>query len=335
MASNDGGILGKLRSWFSLRADPIQSPPVRESWRTHFLSLTPEAAGVSAAPADSAPFGVLMDVGVGRRIAYLTALIGGEAHYYLTPYEPPLITGSDTRARQAATELVLEAGRHLSEFRAATSFPLPAPDSTAIYLLTPGGVLGAARPNSRVGSLAPLCTAGNAVIDAILESDENRGRMAKLGARVDDTYLRLRNGALSATRASMGPALISNSTRMYGLLLESPSPTGGLASLAVFADGTVSGYLSGGGGILGSGQTSKKVRQAGAAFLTAGEECLTHMSPTTTFPFADPVTVRFYALTEGGVLTVALPTADIDAKRGPLYPLFVAGHAVIDAMNKR
>ncbi|HYT71514.1 MAG TPA: hypothetical protein VEK78_09035 [Gemmatimonadales bacterium] len=79
--------------------------------------------------------------------------------------------------------------------------------------------------------------------------------------------------------------------------------SGGVATLAAFDDGSVSLYLSSGGGIIGAG-AHDNVARAAVPFREEAQRLLSHMSPVTTFPPpARNHAVIFYVVTDSTTLS--------------------------------
>src|SRR5215210_2744937 len=79
---------------------------------------------------------------------------------------------------------------------------------------------------------------------------------------------------------------------------------GGTASLVAVADGTVSLYMSTGGGTIGGGERPV-VREAAKRFLRAAAEAAQSMPPATDFPLPSPGEVQFHVRTPEGDVSLA------------------------------
>lgn len=102
----------------------------------------------------------------------------------------------------------------------------------------------------------------------------------------------------------------------------------GTASLVAVADGTVSLYTTGGGGMIGAGEYLA-VREAAERFLQAAADAAPSMIPTAEFPLPEPGHVRFHVRTPEGDVTADAAEALLRARRHQLGPLYVAGQDVI------
>lgn len=115
-------------------------------------------------------------------------------------------------------------------------------------------------------------------------------------------------------------------------LMEMAIP-GGSASLVVVCDGSVSLYLSNGGGVIGAG-AHDDVRVAAEAFLTRAAELYPQASPTDAFPLPEEGRVRFQLRTSRGDRTIEASETGLGSGEHPFSPLFLQGHAVIAAIRE-
>jgi hypothetical protein len=95
----------------------------------------------------------------------------------------------------------------------------------------------------------------------------------------------------------------------------------GTATVAAYADGTASVYLSSGGGFLGGGQSRESIRKAAMKTVEIAGEMKSFLHPTTTYPLPESGQVTFYVRTDAGVLTATVLVADLRSHRSPLYKL--------------
>ncbi|MCI0650749.1 MAG: hypothetical protein L0Z55_02575 [Planctomycetes bacterium] len=111
----------------------------------------------------------------------------------------------------------------------------------------------------------------------------------------------LRAKALEATPTSLGLGPTSVLPHVFGAIMETGyDPV--VATLVVFADGSVSLYFSTGGGIIGAGQ-HQAVRNAADAFLESAESFHSQLQRTQQTPLPGPGRTRFYLRTFDGTLT--------------------------------
>lgn len=100
------------------------------------------------------------------------------------------------------------------------------------------------------------------------------------------------------------------------------------ATVLTVADGTVSLYLSTGGGVIGAGEHAA-VREAGQRFRHLVAESRDLLRQTAGFPLPGPGEVRFHARIDDAWLTAVAPEAALRAGRDPLAELYGAGHDVL------
>ncbi|MFN8581628.1 MAG: hypothetical protein U0163_11720 [Gemmatimonadaceae bacterium] len=123
-------------------------------------------------------------------------------------------------------------------------------------------------------------------------------------------------------------------TMLSGVTAESPdAPIGavmdwnvgsGLATLVAIVDGTVSLYVTPGGGTIGAG-TRAEVAAAATTFRMVTSRAATHFRATSEYPAPSPDTVVFYLLFRDKTLSTGpLPVADLTS---PTHPLAVVGGA--------
>ena len=100
------------------------------------------------------------------------------------------------------------------------------------------------------------------------------------------------------------------------------------ATIIAIADGTVSMYLSTGGGVIGAGEHAA-VRGAAGRFRTVVAESRHLLQPATEPPLPTAGMVRFHARTADGMFSAAAPEALLRSGRHPLAPLYAAGQDLL------
>ncbi len=140
-----------------------------------------------------------------------------------------------------------------------------------------------------------------------------------------------RDRALRVTAADLSLAPTEARLNVWGVLMELGYPQA-VATLAVFADGTSSLYISTGGGVIGSGE-HKPVRAEAEKFLFAAQSFIEHFERAEDTPYPKAGRVRFYVRTFEATLTAEADEQDLGRKIHKLGPLFHAGHAVIAQMR--
>jgi len=103
----------------------------------------------------------------------------------------------------------------------------------------------------------------------------------------------------------------------------------GTATVVAVADGTVSIYLSGGGGSLGGGQGHAAIRAAGQKFLNLAKESLPRMQKTTEYPLPGRGQVYFYVRTTEGVFTARTSQEELNSRSHPFRYLGDAAQEII------
>ncbi len=116
--------------------------------------------------------------------------------------------------------------------------------------------------------------------------------------------------------------------RVWGSVMELGLPTGRVATLVVFADGTTSLLSSAGGGIVGSG-SQRTVRRASDEFLEEAVEANRGMTDAAESPLPSPGRVRFYLRTNAGLRTAEAGEDELKAGGHALSELYTAGQAVL------
>jgi hypothetical protein len=117
----------------------------------------------------------------------------------------------------------------------------------------------------------------------------------------------------------------------WGALMELGYPQA-VATLAVFADGTASLYVSTGGGVIGAGEHAP-VRAAAREFLGTMGRHLGDLAAADQTPLPESGRVRFYARTSDGTLGAEAGAEELGSGAHPLSAAYHAGHAVIAQMR--
>ena len=141
----------------------------------------------------------------------------------------------------------------------------------------------------------------------------------------------MRELALSLTAADLNLEPIEARPHVWGAIMELGYPQA-VASLCAFADGTVSLYISTGGGIIGAGANSS-VREEAERFLTIVEAHVADFERADETPLPSRGRVRFYVRTFQTTLTAEADEQDLGHNRHKLSPVFHAAHAVITQMR--
>lgn len=150
--------------------------------------------------------------------------------------------------------------------------------------------------------------------------------------KADSAMRGLRDMALSVDAAELKMKPSKERPHVWGVLMELGLEQG-VATMVAFADGTVSLYFSGGGGIIGAG-AQKPVRQAAEGFLNAAETHLAHFKPTDATPPPDPGRVRFYVRTFKGTLLGEAGHEELEGGGHALSPVYLAGGNLLSALRE-
>ena len=142
-----------------------------------------------------------------------------------------------------------------------------------------------------------------------------------------NAYEGLRAMALNTSAAKLGLRLPDDTTTAYGVVMDM-GVIGGTATLVAFSTGDASLYVSSGGGVIGSGQHDS-VRRSALALVQSAEARLRLFSSTTRFDGPANGQVRFFILTNRGVLTAVESEDRIDSGGLPLSPVWYAGQKLL------
>ena len=102
----------------------------------------------------------------------------------------------------------------------------------------------------------------------------------------------------------------------------------GTASVVAVVDGSVSMYVSTGGGVIGVGGHAA-VRGRAERFRTVAADSRGLLQRTEDFPLPEIGQVRFQVRTGDGDFSGAAPEAALSAGRHPLSPLYAAGQDLL------
>ncbi len=145
--------------------------------------------------------------------------------------------------------------------------------------------------------------------------------------KLAENYVLLRNAVFATTPESVGVIGERGTNRVWGLVMECGYPET-VASLVVFADGTVSLYFSNGGGMIGLG-SHEGPQRASRALLKIAPRFLGYCDPAAKFPLPLKQHVSFYLFGQDGILSSEARDADISSDNHPLSPLYHIAHELI------
>jgi hypothetical protein len=141
------------------------------------------------------------------------------------------------------------------------------------------------------------------------------------------TYLGLRNLALTSSAAKAGQTS-ADPNEPLAVLMDQPTGTR-TATIAAYADGTASIYISNGGGYLGGSQKYPAIHEAAVRMLAAARQARVKMQITTQFPLPEQGEITFYVVTDSGVYTARVPQEEFRKRTHPLTELYAASQEVI------
>lgn len=146
----------------------------------------------------------------------------------------------------------------------------------------------------------------------------------------DGVYHKLRSRALNVTSSDLGLEPDPEAP-IHAVIMETGYPDA-VATFACFRDGTVSLYLSTGGGVIGGGQ-QESVRNACVEMLSItnqyAQDFLAAGSPVSAFPLPASAEVFFYLITSDGVYQAKCMEDALAEQRDPFSALFNNCHTVM------
>jgi hypothetical protein len=151
----------------------------------------------------------------------------------------------------------------------------------------------------------------------------------------NDTYQRLRTQALNVTAAQLGLEPDPKAP-IHAVIMET-GYADAVATFACFRDGTVSLYLSTGGGVIGGGQ-HESVRSACFELLSItneyAQDFIAACERVSAFPLPGEDEVFFYLATNGAVHRAQCAEDALAEQRDPFSALFNNCHAVMAELRK-
>jgi hypothetical protein len=145
----------------------------------------------------------------------------------------------------------------------------------------------------------------------------------------DNPYSALRQQALDAAPSMVDADWFPGEP--FGILMETGYQKA-IVTLVSLADGTTSLYFSNGGGVIGAGRY-ESISGASKRFVGAARAYVNEFEHTSVYPSPEIGEVRFYVLTNLGVLTYRADESDLGNNLNPLSPLFDNGQDVITALR--
>ena len=152
------------------------------------------------------------------------------------------------------------------------------------------------------------------------------GKSKKKGCEPAEIYLELRQQILALEPAQVH-SLLEPFAPVVGLVMETGYGTG-VATLVTVADGTVSLYLSNGGGTIGLGG-HEGPKTAALELLRSAGAYLSRAKPAIRFELPSEGTTSFVFLTKTGPYSATASESDLGNDRHALSPLFHKAQEVI------
>lgn len=150
---------------------------------------------------------------------------------------------------------------------------------------------------------------------------------AAAGDVPQNPYEGLRSMALNTSATRLGLDLPKAPTTAYGVIIDM-GVGHGTATLVAFSTGDASLYLSTGGGVIGGGQ-HPSVKRSAIDLIQSVQTSLASFSSTTEFDVPPSGKVRFYILTNKGILTAIESEDQINSGTLPLSPVWHAGQKLL------
>lgn len=144
------------------------------------------------------------------------------------------------------------------------------------------------------------------------------------------TYTDLRSLVFGIDLSNLAQRRSDTVNRVWGVVMEAGYPQAVITLLAL-ADGTVSVYLSTGGGLTGLGDY-EQISNASQRLIGLAAECTELCEAAYEFPLPQQGHTRFYLLTYLGTLAIEAAGQDLD---GPpaVAPLFHRGHELLEEIR--
>ena len=153
------------------------------------------------------------------------------------------------------------------------------------------------------------------------------GKGSSSSYELAEAYSSLRQMLFTTSPEKVG----SEDVSLWGVVMETGYDKA-VVTLVAIVDGTVSLYLSNGGGFMGKG-THEGPKQAARRLLQAAATFTQFCQPTSTFPLPCRGRTRFFMLRGRGVLTAESETNDLGHNRESLSPLFHVAHELISQIR--
>lgn len=144
-------------------------------------------------------------------------------------------------------------------------------------------------------------------------------------------YEDLRRQALGVKPKDLGITVSDKAVVVYGVVMDWDMPEG-VATTIAFSTGDASMYNSAGGGVIG-GVEHEKVRNAARILVKKADTVVAKAAPTMETPFPKKDGVRFYLLTNKGILYFEESMKNFENETSPWYSLFEEVNKVITELT--
>lgn len=148
--------------------------------------------------------------------------------------------------------------------------------------------------------------------------------------KVAAKYQALRQQMLNTKPNSLG--LNPKSKEVWGVIIEADY-LNTIGTLVVFANGTVSLYLGGGGGIVGLG-THAGPKKAAQHLLSLAQNYAKYAAPSHKFHLPKLANIKFYFLTGRGVSSIEVNKRVLLENRHKISPLYYQGFALVSEIRR-
>lgn len=150
------------------------------------------------------------------------------------------------------------------------------------------------------------------------------------GYDLAQTYTEVRTTVFGIDLSNLAQRRTDTVDRIWGIVMEAGFPDAAVTLLAL-ADGTVSIYLSSGGGLTGLGDY-EQISDASQRLIALATELSGAADPVCEFPLPQKGHTRFYLLTYTGTLSVELAEHDL-GMNSVLTPLWERGHELLSMIR--
>ena len=144
---------------------------------------------------------------------------------------------------------------------------------------------------------------------------------------IEKIFIDMRNMAFNANPTTDLNIKQKKKNQIYGVFMETGYDDY-IISLRCFAEGTISIYLSIGGGIIGIGE-HEIARKTGLDFIKEADNYLAKSKLTTDYGLPNPGKTIFYILTFDGIYTYMETEDDLGNRKSDFSPLFFKAQDVI------